>query len=140
MNESFRSVERRHDGVKQHSPCKRPRIVAGSLLKPTQESKRKAPRLVFYLVKVPFPNESRTFGVRSTWLDEVAEHIRVHEIGRDELLFSTEVVLLYRVTPSTPEYGCRLSKRRASISVFECMIFDTRTHRGFLLAARISRA
>ena len=39
-----------HDGVKQHPPCKRPRIVAGSLLKPTQESKRKAPRLVFHLV------------------------------------------------------------------------------------------
>jgi integrase len=41
----------------------------------------------------PYPkdNESRTFGVRSAWLDEVAEHIRVHAIGRDELLFSTEV-------------------------------------------------
>jgi integrase len=80
-----------HDGVKQHYPCKRPRIVAGSLLKPTQESKRNAPRLVFHLVKAPFPNESRTFGVRPAWMDEVAEHIRVHEIGRDELLFSTEV-------------------------------------------------
>jgi integrase len=41
----------------------------------------------------PYPkdDESRTFGVRSAWLDEVAEHIRVHAIGRDELLFSTEV-------------------------------------------------
>ena len=41
----------------------------------------------------PYPkdNESRTFGVRSAWLEEVAEHIRVHGIGRDELLFSTEV-------------------------------------------------
>ena len=41
----------------------------------------------------PYPkdDESRTFGVRSAWLDEVAEHIRVHEIGRDQLLFSTEV-------------------------------------------------
>jgi hypothetical protein len=32
MNESFGSAERRHSGVKQHSLCKRPRIVAGSLL------------------------------------------------------------------------------------------------------------
>jgi site-specific recombinase XerD len=41
----------------------------------------------------PYPkdDESRTFGVRSAWLEEVAEHIRVHEIGRDDLLFSTEV-------------------------------------------------
>jgi integrase len=41
----------------------------------------------------PYPkdNESRTFGVRSAWLEEVAEHIRIHGIGRDELLFSTEV-------------------------------------------------
>jgi hypothetical protein len=31
------------------------------------------------------------FGVRSPWLEEVAEHIRIHGIGRDELLFSTEV-------------------------------------------------
>src|SRR5215211_3248613 len=31
------------------------------------------------------------FGMRSAWLDEVAEHIRVHAIGRNELLFSTEV-------------------------------------------------
>ena len=41
----------------------------------------------------PYPkdNESRTFGVRPAWLEEVAEHIRIHGIGRDELLFSTEV-------------------------------------------------
>jgi len=41
----------------------------------------------------PYPkdDESRTFGVRSAWLEEVAEHIRVHGIDRDELLFSTEV-------------------------------------------------
>ena len=41
----------------------------------------------------PYPkdDESRTCGVRSAWLDEVAEHIRVDAIGRDELLFRTEV-------------------------------------------------
>jgi hypothetical protein len=45
-----------------------------------------------------------------------------------------------RVTPFEPECGCRLSKRRASTSVFGYMIFGTRTRRGFSLAARISRA
>jgi integrase len=41
----------------------------------------------------PYPedDEPRTFGVRPGWLEEVAEHIRVDEIGRDELLFSTQL-------------------------------------------------
>jgi site-specific recombinase XerD len=41
----------------------------------------------------PYPkdDEPRTFGVRSAWLDKVAEHIRFDVIGRDELLFRTEV-------------------------------------------------
>jgi hypothetical protein len=84
-------------------------------------------------------DESRIFGVRSVWLDEVARHIRVHAIGRDDLLFSTEGTPISRNT-SERECGCRLSKRRASTSVFGSMIFGMRTRRGFLLAARISRA
>ena len=90
----------------------------------------------------PYPkdNESRTFGVRPAWLDEVAEHIRVRGIGRDELLFSTEVgtpisrntfrtrVWLPAVKASGIDFG------------FGSMIFGTRTRRGFSLAARISRA
>lgn len=45
------------------------------------------------MIVKPYPkdNEPRTFGVRPPWLDEVAEHIRAHGIGRDDLLFSTEV-------------------------------------------------
>ena len=45
------------------------------------------------MIVKPYPkdNEPRTFGVRPGWLDEVAEHIRLRGIGRDELLFSTEV-------------------------------------------------
>ena len=41
----------------------------------------------------PYPkdDEPRTFGVRPAWLKEVAEHIRVDEIGRDEPLFSTQL-------------------------------------------------
>jgi integrase len=54
-------------------------------------SKRSSPSGERMVVK-PYPkdNEPRTFGVRPHWLDEVAAHIRVHGIGRDELLLSTE--------------------------------------------------
>jgi integrase len=54
-------------------------------------SKRSSPSGERMIVK-PYPkdNEPRTFGVRPGWLDDVADHIRVHGIGRDELLFSTE--------------------------------------------------
>jgi integrase len=87
----------------------------------------------------PYPkdDESRSFGVRSAWLDEVAYHIRVGAIGRDELLFSTDVGTPISRQPSEPECGCRLLKRRASTSVFGYMIFGTRMRRGFSLAARI---
>jgi hypothetical protein len=56
----------------------------------------------------PYPkdDESRTFGVRSAWLDEVAEHIRVQAIGRDELLSqlgrTSTVILGARVVDGTP--------------------------------------
>ena len=55
-------------------------------------SRKNSPTGERMIVK-PYPkdNEPRTFGVRPGWLDEVAEHIRLRGIGRDELLFSTEV-------------------------------------------------
>ena len=39
----------------------------------------------------PYPkdNEPRTFGVYEDWLDALAAHIKVHDIGRDDLLFAT---------------------------------------------------
>jgi integrase len=58
----------------------------------------------------PYPkdDESRTFGVRSAWLDEVARHIGVHAIGRDELLFSTEVGTPISRNTFRTRGGCRL--------------------------------
>ena len=55
-------------------------------------SRKNSPTGERMIVK-PYPkdNEPRTFGVRPGWLDKVAEHIRLRGIGRDELLFSTEV-------------------------------------------------
>ena len=90
----------------------------------------------------PYPkdDEPRTFGVRPGWLEEVAEHIRVDEIGRDELLFSTQLGTPISRTPSEPECGYRLSKHRASTSAFGYMIFGTRTRCGFSLAAQTSQA
>jgi hypothetical protein len=89
----------------------------------------------------PYPkdDELRIFGVRSVWPEAVAKHIRVHAIGRDELLFSTEGIPISRNT-SEPECGCRLSKRRASTSAFGSMISGMRRRRGLSRASRISRA
>jgi hypothetical protein len=41
----------------------------------------------------PYPknNEPRTFGVRQAWLDDLANHIRLRTIGRNDLLFTTRV-------------------------------------------------
>jgi integrase len=53
-------------------------------------SKRHSPTGERFIVK-PYPkdNEPRTFGVRQDWLDAMAEHIKSHEIARDDLLFVT---------------------------------------------------
>lgn len=55
-------------------------------------SKKYSPTGESMVVK-PYPksNEPRTFAVREDWLEALAEHIRAHGIGRDELLFTTEV-------------------------------------------------
>jgi integrase len=53
-------------------------------------SKRHSPTGERYVAK-PYPkdNEPRTFGVSQDWLDQVAEHIKTHQLGRDDLLFAT---------------------------------------------------
>ena len=53
-------------------------------------SKKHSPTGERYLVK-PYPkdNEPRTFGMRQSWLDAVAEHIQSHDVGRGDLLFTT---------------------------------------------------
>jgi integrase len=53
-------------------------------------SKRHSPTGERYVAK-PYPkdNEPRTFGVSQDWLDQVAEHIGTHQLGRDDLLFAT---------------------------------------------------
>jgi integrase len=90
----------------------------------------------------PYPkdNESRTFGVRLPWLEEVAEHIRVHGMGVTISCSAPRWALRSRVTRSEPECGCRLSKPRASTSAFGYMIFGTRTPHGFSRAVRTSKA
>jgi integrase len=54
-------------------------------------SKKHSPTGERYLVK-PYPkdNEPRTFGMRQSWLDAVAEHIQSHDVGRGDLLFTTK--------------------------------------------------
>ena len=55
-------------------------------------SKKDSPTGQRYILK-PYPkdNEPRTIGVRQTWLDAIAAHIDTHRIGRDDLLFPTQV-------------------------------------------------
>jgi integrase len=83
----------------------------------------------------PYPkdNESRTFGVRSAWLDEVAEHIRIRAIGRDELLFSTEVGT--PISRNTFRTRVWLPAVKASGIDFEVRVHDLRhAHASWLLA------
>ena len=57
-----------------------------------ETSKVNSPTGERFIVK-PYPkdNEPRTFGVRQSWLDDIAEHIRDKELDRDSLLFATKV-------------------------------------------------
>jgi integrase len=53
-------------------------------------SKRHSPTGERYVAKAyPKDNQPRTFGVSQDWLDQVAEHITTHQLGRDDLLFAT---------------------------------------------------
>ena len=53
-------------------------------------SKKHSPTGERFVAK-PYPkdNEPRTFAVRQDWLEAVAEHIRLGNLGRDALLFAT---------------------------------------------------
>ena len=53
-------------------------------------SKKHSPTGERYVAK-PYPkdNEPRTLAVRQDWLDAAAEHIKIRNIGRDDLLFTT---------------------------------------------------
>jgi integrase len=53
-------------------------------------SKRHSPTGERYVPKAyPKDNEPRTFAVHQVWLDAVAEHIKTHQLARDDLLFAT---------------------------------------------------
>src|SRR3954447_12834833 len=53
-------------------------------------SRKHSPTGERYVAK-PYPkdNEPRTFAVRQDWLEAVAEHMRLRDLGRDDLLFAT---------------------------------------------------
>jgi integrase len=57
-----------------------------------ETSKQNSPTGERFVVKLyPKSNVPRTFGVRPSWLDAIANHIRARAIGRDDLLFATKV-------------------------------------------------
>lgn len=57
-----------------------------------ETSKKNSPTGARFILK-PYPkdNEPRTFGVRQEWLDDMAEHIKAKQLGRDDLLFASKV-------------------------------------------------
>ena len=75
-------------------------------------SRKHSPTGQRYLHK-PYPksNEPRTFGVRQDWLDAVAEHIKPHGLGRDDLLFTTTAG-----TPISRNTGDPLHSARAAVT------------------------
>lgn len=81
----------------------------------------------------PYPkdNEPRTFGV-DDWLDAAAQHIKIHNIGRDQLLFTTSTgTPISRNTFRTRVWQPAV---KASGVDFPVRMHDLRAHASWLLA------
>ena len=99
-----------------------------------ETSKKNSPTGERFLVK-PYPknNEPRTFGVRQAWLDDLATHIRVGTIGRDDLLFTTRVGT--PISRNTFRTQVWLPAVKASGVDFRVRVHDLRhAHASWLLA------
>ena len=99
-----------------------------------ETSKKNSPTGERFLVK-PYPknNEPRTFGVRQAWLDDLANHIRMGTIGRDDLLFTTRVGT--PISRNTFRTQVWLPAVKASGVDFRVRVHDLRhAHASWLLA------
>lgn len=97
-------------------------------------SKKHSPTGQRYVAK-PYPkdNEARTFAVGQEWLDAVGEHIALHELDRDDLLFATTAGT--PISRNTFRTGVWLPAVRASGVTFEVRMHDLRhAHASWLLA------
>ncbi|KRA37874.1 MULTISPECIES: tyrosine-type recombinase/integrase [unclassified Nocardioides] len=97
-------------------------------------SKKHSPTGERYVSK-PYPkdNEPRTFAVRQDWLDAVAEHIELRNIGRDDLLFTTRAGT--PISRNTFRTRVWLPAVKASGVGFAVRIHDLRhAHASWLLA------
>lgn len=86
-------------------------------------------------VRKPYPksNEPRTFGVRQDWLGAVAEHIKCHDLVRDDLLFTTTAGT--PISRNTFRTRVWLPAVKASGVTFAVRIHDLRhAHASWLLA------
>jgi site-specific recombinase XerD len=100
-------------------------------------SKKHPPTGERYLTK-PYPkdNEPRTFGVRQAWLDAMAEHIKTHQIGHDELLFAT--LAGTPISRNTFRTRIWLPAVKASAVDFPVRVHDLRhAHASWLLAGGV---
>lgn len=115
----------------------RPGVLAASELgivlssaEPARVTDRVVPRLTSGHSRCNLP---RTFGVRSDWLDAVAEDIRINNRRRNDLLFTTEVgTPIPSATPSAHALAPRGQSKRVDFAV---RIHDLRlAHASSLLA------
>lgn len=91
-------------------------------------------------VRKPYPkdNEPCTFGVREDWLDAVAEHIKLRDVGRDGLLFATTAGT--PISRNTFRTRVWLPAVKASGMGFNVRIHDLRhAHASWLLAGGSDR-
>jgi integrase len=97
-------------------------------------SRKHSPTGERYIAK-PYPkdNEPRTFAVRQDWLDAVAEHMRLHGLGRDDLLFATTAGT--PISRNTFRTRVWLPAVKASGVTFNVRMHDLRhAHASWLLA------
>ena len=87
------------------------------------------------MIHKPYPkdDEPRTFGVREQWIEQVSAHMKSRTIGRDDLLFTTEVGT--PISRNTFRTRVWLPAVRASGVDFNVRVHDLRhAHASWLLA------
>ena len=99
------------------------------------EVSKKHPPTGERMIHKPYPkdDEPRTFGVREQWIEQVSAHLKSRTIGRDDLLFTTEVGT--PISRNTFRTRVWLPAVRASDVDFNVRIHDLRhAHSSWLLA------
>jgi hypothetical protein len=104
-------------------------------------SKKHSPTGERHVVKLyPTDNEPRTFGVRGDWLDAVAEHIKTHSTGSEDLLFAAMAGTPISRSPSRTRVWLPAVTASGVDFNVRSHTSDTPMRRGRWLAAQTARA